>query len=229
MGPLDILRWFVVIQSLSSVPLFATPRTEECQIPLSSTVSWSLLRFRSVELVMLSNVWWHLSSDAISSSATTLSFCFQSFPVSGSLLMSWSLISDNQNTEASAWASVFPMNIKSWFPLGFIGLISLQYRDSQESSPAPQLKSINSLALSLLRVHGVTMSQTRLGDWTTTTAFLMVQLSYLYMTTGKNHSFDHMENCQQKWCLCFLICYLELSYFPSKERLLISWCSHHLQ
>ena len=134
-----------------------------------------------------------------------------------------------QSIGPSASASVLPMNIKSWFPLGFIGLISLQYRDSQESSPAPQLKSINSLALSLLRVHGVTMSQTRLGDWTTTTAFLMVQLSYLYMTTGKNHSFDHMENCQQKWCLCFLICYLELSYFPSKERLLISWCSHHLQ
>ena len=139
----------------------------------------------SVELVMLSNVWCHLSSDAISSSATRFAFSFQSFPVSGSFLMTWSLISDNQSIEASASASVFPMNIQSWFSLGFTGLISLQYRDSQESSPALQFESINLLALSLLRVHGVTMSQTRLDDWTTTTAFLMVQLSYLYMTTRK--------------------------------------------
>ena len=43
------------------------------------------------------------------------------------------------------------MNIQGWFPLGLTGLISLHPRDSQESSPAPQFESINSLALSLLR------------------------------------------------------------------------------
>ena len=48
----------------------------------------------------------------------------------------------------SASASVLPMNIQDWFPLGWTGWISLQSKDSQESSPAPQFKSINSLALS---------------------------------------------------------------------------------
>ena len=41
-------------------------------------------------------------------------------------------------------------------------------------------------------------------------AFFTVQLSYLYMTTGKNYNFDHLNLCQQ-FCLCFLICCLGLS------------------
>ena len=44
----------VVIQLPSYVQLFATPWAVACQAPLFSTVSWSLLKFRSVELVMLS-------------------------------------------------------------------------------------------------------------------------------------------------------------------------------
>ena len=46
--------------------------------------------------------------------------------------------------------SVLPMNIQDWFPLGWTGYISFSPRDSQESSPTPQLKSISSLALSFL-------------------------------------------------------------------------------
>ena len=46
---------FVVVQLLSHVWLFATPWTTACQVPLSSTVSWSLLKFISIELVMLRN------------------------------------------------------------------------------------------------------------------------------------------------------------------------------
>ena len=46
--------------------------------------------------------------------------------------------------------------IQGWFPLGLTGLISLQSKDSQESSPTPQFKSINSLAFSfqLVEVQG---------------------------------------------------------------------------
>ena len=44
----------IVVQSLNHVWLFVTPWTAACQIPLSSTVSWSLLKFMSIELVMLS-------------------------------------------------------------------------------------------------------------------------------------------------------------------------------
>ena len=55
-GIFVIKGWFVVIvQSLSCVYFFATPWTEACQPHLSSTISWSLLKFMSIELVMLSN------------------------------------------------------------------------------------------------------------------------------------------------------------------------------
>ena len=45
----------VVVQSLSHVHLFVTPWTAACQASLSFTTSWSLLRFMSIELGMLSN------------------------------------------------------------------------------------------------------------------------------------------------------------------------------
>ena len=56
----------------------------------------------------------------------------------------------------SSSASVLPMNIQDWFPLGWTGWISLQSKDSQDSSPTPQFKSINSLALSFLHSPNLT-------------------------------------------------------------------------
>ena len=50
----------------------------------------------------------------------------------------------------SASASVLPMNIQDWFTLGWTGWTLCSPRDSQESSPTQQFKSINSLALILL-------------------------------------------------------------------------------
>ena len=50
----------------------------------------------------------------------------------------------------SASASVLPMNIQDWFPLGWTHWISLQSKAFQKSSPTPQFKSINSSALSCL-------------------------------------------------------------------------------
>ena len=67
--------------------------------------------------------WW--CHPAISSSDTVFSFCPQSFPVSGTFLVSQLFTSGDQNTGASASASVFPMNIQGWFPLRLTGLISL--------------------------------------------------------------------------------------------------------
>ena len=46
---------YTVVQSLSHALLFATPWTAACQAPLSSTVSWSLLRFLFIGSMMLSN------------------------------------------------------------------------------------------------------------------------------------------------------------------------------
>ena len=55
-----------------------------------------------------------------------LLLCPQSFPASGSFPVSWLFASGVQSTGASASASVLPMNIQGWFPLGLAGLISLQ-------------------------------------------------------------------------------------------------------
>ena len=46
---------FIVVQLLSRVQLFVTPWAVACQAPPSPTVSWSLLKFMSIESVMLSN------------------------------------------------------------------------------------------------------------------------------------------------------------------------------
>ena len=62
----------------------------------------------------------------ISSSVVPFSSSCQSFPASGSFQMSQFFTSDGQSTRVSASASVFPMNIQDWFPLGLTGWISLQ-------------------------------------------------------------------------------------------------------
>ena len=89
------------------------------------------------------------------------SSCLQSFPTSGSFPVSWHFISGGQSIGASA--SVLPMNIQCWFPLGLTGLISL-------------------LSKGLSRVFSSTsLKASVLGH----SAFFMVQLSHLYMTTRK--------------------------------------------
>ena len=67
--------------------------------------------------------WW--CHPTISSYAIPFSSCLQSFPASGSFPMSQFFTSGGQNIEVSASASVLPMNIQDWFPLGWTGWISL--------------------------------------------------------------------------------------------------------
>ena len=76
----------------------------------------SLLKFMSIELVVLSN---HLIP------ATPFSFCLKFFSEARSFPMSRLFTSGSQSTGPSASASVLPMNIQGWFPLGLTGLISL--------------------------------------------------------------------------------------------------------
>ena len=83
----------------------------------------------------------------------------QSFPASGSFPVSQLFTSGGQTIGASASASVLPMNIQGWFPLGLTVWSPCSPRDSQESSPAPQFKSINSSALSLLYGPALTSTQ----------------------------------------------------------------------
>ena len=70
-----------------------------------------------------SSRWCH---PTISSSVIPFSPCLQSFPASGSFSMSQFFTSGDQIIGVSASASVFPMNIQDWFPLGLTDLISLQ-------------------------------------------------------------------------------------------------------
>ena len=55
----------------------------------------------------------------LSSSVIPFSFCLQSFPASGSFQMSQLFASGGQSIGVSASASVLPMNIQDWFPLGW--------------------------------------------------------------------------------------------------------------
>ena len=70
--------------------------------------------------------WW--CHPTISSSVVPFSSCLQSFPASGSSPMSQFFTSAGQSTGVSASASVLPMNMQDWFPLGWTGLIFLQSR-----------------------------------------------------------------------------------------------------
>ena len=93
---------------------------------------------------------------AISSSVIPSSSCPQSLPASWSFQMSQLFAWGGQSIGVPASASVLPMNTQDWSPLGWTGWISLQSKDSQESSPTPQLKSISSSALSFL--HSPTLT-----------------------------------------------------------------------
>ena len=101
----------------------------------------------------------HWVSDAIQPShplSSPLSSCLQSFPASGSFLMSRLFTSVGQST--GALASVFPKNIQDRFPLGLTGLISFLSNLQHHSSKPSILQH---------------------------SAFFMVQLSHPHMTTEK--------------------------------------------
>ena len=85
--------------------------------PCLFTNSQSLLKLISIELVIPSN---HLSS------VIPFSSCLQFFPTSRSFQMSQFFTSGGQSIGVSASASVLPMNIQDWFPLGLTGWFSLQ-------------------------------------------------------------------------------------------------------
>ena len=116
----------------------ATPWTSAHQASLSITNCRSPPKPMSIELVMPSN---HLIL------CHPFSSCLQSFPASGSSQIRQLFTSGGQSIGASASTSLLPMDTQNWYPLGLVGSPSSP-RDSQESSPTPEFKSINSSALS---------------------------------------------------------------------------------
>ena len=165
----------VIVQLQSQVWLFATPWTAPHQASLSFTFSWSLLKLMSIESVMPSN---HL---VLCCPLLLLPSIFPSIRVFSNELalhIRW----------PEYWSfsfSISPSNdIQGWFPLGLTGLISLQSRDPQESSPAPQFKSISSSVFSFLYRPILTS----IHDY------------------WKNQSFDYMDLCRQSNVLICCLC-----------------------
>ena len=104
----------VVLQSLSCVQLFVNPWTAASQAFLSFTISWSLVRFMSIESMMLPN---HLML------CHHFLLLPSTFPVSGSFPVSQLFASGGQII--GALASVLSTNIQGWFTPEFTSLISL--------------------------------------------------------------------------------------------------------
>ena len=100
-----------------------------------------------------SSQWCH---PAISSSVVPFSSCPQSFPASESFPMSQLFPWGGQNTGVSALASFLQRNPRADLLQNGLVRYPCSPRDSQESSPTPQLRSINSSALSLL--HSPTLT-----------------------------------------------------------------------
>ena len=100
----------------------------------------------------------------VSSSVIPFSSCPQSFPASGSFQMSQLFASGGQRIGVSASASVLPVNTQDWSPLGWTGWLSLAIQGTLKSLLQPHSSKASTLWCS---------------------AFLIIQLSHPYMTTGK--------------------------------------------
>ena len=87
-----------------------------------------------------SSLWCH---PTILSSVIPFSSCLQSFPASRSFPMSQLFASGGQSIGVSASASVLPMNIQGWFPLGWTGRISLQSKGLSRVFSNTQFKNLN--------------------------------------------------------------------------------------
>ena len=160
------------------VQLFVTPLTAASQDSLCNTNSQSSIKLMSIELVMPSI---HLVF------CLPLSSCLQTFPGSGSFLMSWLFTSCGQSIRASVSASVLLMNIQDWSPLGWTGLV---WSSTVQGTLKSLLQHHSSSAFSLL--YGPTL--TSIYDY------------------RKNYSFDYTDLCWQSNVSAFLICSLGLSW-----------------
>ena len=139
---------------------------------------------------------------AISSAVVPFSFCPQSLPASESFPMSWLFASDGQSTGASASASVLPMNIQGWFPLGLTGLISLKSKG---------LSRI--FSNTAVQKHQFFRAQPSL--WFN---------SHPYMTTGKTIALTIWTFVSKVLSLLFnMLSRFVIAFLPRNKCLLISW------
>ena len=145
----------------------------------------------------------------ISPSVNPFSSCPQSFPASGSFTMSQFFTSGGQSIGVSVSASVPPMNIQDWFPLGWAGWISLQSKG-------------------LSRVFSNTTVQKHQFFWCS--AFFIVQLSHPYMTIGKTIPLTRWTFVGKVMSLLFnMLSRLVTAFLPRSKHLLKHWRSHRFE
>ena len=147
----------------------------------------------------LLNWWCH---PTISSSIVPFFSHLQSFSASGSIPVSQFFTSGGQSIGASASASVLPMNIQGWFPLGSDWLVLLAVQGTLKS---------------LLQHHSSKASVLRC------LAFFIVQLSHLYMTTGKTIALTILAFVGKVLSLLFnMLSRFVIAFLPRSRCLLIS-------
>ena len=138
----------------------------------------------------------------ISSSVIPFSSCLQSFSASGSFPLSHFFAWGGQSIGVSASASVLPMNIQDWFPLGWTDWISLL-------SKGPS------------RVHQHHSSKTSILQLS---VFFIVQLPHPYVTTGKTIALTRWTFVGKVTSLLFNMLFrLVITILPRSKHLLISW------
>jgi len=142
----------------------------------------------------------------ISSSVVPFSSCLQSFPESGSFPMSQFFASGGQSVGASTSASVLPMNIQGWFPLGLTGLILLQ-----------------SKGLSRVFSNTLVFSNSSKASVLQHSAFFIAQLSHPYMTTGETTALTIQTFVSKGMSLLFnMLSRFVIALLPRSTHLLIS-------
>ena len=154
-----------VVQSPSCVRLFGNPM--DCSMPGLPVLHY-LPKFAQVHIHC---ILWCIqpSSDALSSCPP------QSFPESGTFLMSWLFATGDQNTGVSASTSVLPKKIQGWFPLRLTGLISLLSKGLSGVFSSTHSEGINFLVFCLF--HGPVL--TTVHDF------------------WEDHSLDYTDLCRQ--------------------------------
>ena len=146
-----------------------------------------------------SSQWCH---PTISSSVIPF-FCLQSFPASGSFLISLLFTSGGQSTGASASASVFPMNIQDWISFRIDWLDHLAVQGTLKCFFQHHISKASILRDSVV---------------------FIVQLSHPYMTTGKTITLTRQTFVSKVISLLFnTLSRLVIAFLPMSKHLLISW------
>ena len=187
------IRHFIVVQSFSHVWLFATPWTAACQVSLSFTISWSLLKFMSIELVMSPNhfILCHL-----------LLFLPSIFPSIR--------VFSNEMALRIRWPKYWSFSFSISSSNDYSGLISFRIDWFDRLAVWGTLKSLlqhNSSKASVLQRPPL----------------FMAQLLHPYMTTGKSIALTRWTSVGKIMSLLFnLLSTFVIAFLPRNKHLLIS-------